>query len=151
MGPPRTDLLGGDFRSLYLGWLAALQAGEIEADDPEPRVPTGIKRLSASLRSMAEFLRIDAKLLKAVAASDVGEPPSAPSRKDLAAWIHSLAGAKKDEFLLQLADFDSPHLRGTLLQQFRRAETKKATSKDVTTSKTRRRTAGELLAAAGLG
>jgi hypothetical protein len=54
--PLRTDLLGGDFRSLYLGWLAALQAGEIGNDDPEPCVPPGMKRLSASLRSMAEFL-----------------------------------------------------------------------------------------------
>ena len=57
--PLRTDLLGGDLRSLYLGWLAALQAGEIEDNEREPPVPPGMKRLSASLRSMADFLRID--------------------------------------------------------------------------------------------
>ena len=87
----RADLLNGDLRSLYLGWLAAAQAGDVDEEETEPAVPPGLKRLSASLTSLADFLRIDQKLLKVAAASDVGKPPVEPSRAELARWVKNTA------------------------------------------------------------
>jgi hypothetical protein len=82
----RSDLVAGDLRCLYIGWLAGLRAGmlddeleedagdddimEVEEDeqdqpdddDLEPPVPTGLGRLSAPLQSLADFLRVDKDL-----------------------------------------------------------------------------------------
>lgn len=55
----RTDLGRGDRRALYLGWLLCAQSGDLDDDDLEPPVPAGLAKLSASLESLAEFLRID--------------------------------------------------------------------------------------------
>ena len=57
--PLRADIIGGDHRSLYLGWLLRVQAGELEADDPEPPCPPGLAKLSASLEHFAAFFQID--------------------------------------------------------------------------------------------
>ena len=140
--PLRADLLGGDVRSLYLGWLAALQAGEIDDDEVEPPLPPSMKHLSASLQSLADFLRIDAKLLKAAAALDESKPQAAPSQTDLSRWIKLLPPPKKDKILLQLIKNDSPHLRETLLQQFRQSQVKTVGTKTDKKSVAVRRTAG---------
>ena len=48
---------GGDFRSLYLGWLASLQAGELgDNDEVEPPVPPGTESNSRRrLGDLADF------------------------------------------------------------------------------------------------
>jgi len=148
--PLRSDLLGGDLRSVYLGWLAAAQTGELDEDETEPPVPPGLKRLSASQRSLADFLRIDSKLLQIAAASDVSKRPAAPSRADLSRWITALPASEKTEALLQLVEGEAPHLREQLLQRFRQSFVKKSPTKYAKAERTARRTVGELLAAAGL-
>jgi hypothetical protein len=40
--PLRAELLRGDRRVAYLAWLLAVQAGELDPDTPEPRVPHGL-------------------------------------------------------------------------------------------------------------
>lgn len=67
--PVRADLLRGDLRALYLGWLLSAQDGVLSDDDKEPPVPAGLNQLSASLESVREFLRIDADLVVAAGAS----------------------------------------------------------------------------------
>jgi len=65
----RAELARGDLRALYLGWLLRAQSGELDDDDTEPPVPPGLGQLSASLESLAEFLRIDDDLLHVAAES----------------------------------------------------------------------------------
>jgi len=55
----RSELVRGDLRVLYLGWLLRVQTGELDDNDLEPPVPPGLGQLSASLGNLAEFLRID--------------------------------------------------------------------------------------------
>ena len=43
----REELLNGDFRSLYLGWLSGLY-GDVEDEEPEPPVPAGLRTLTAA-------------------------------------------------------------------------------------------------------
>ncbi len=147
--PLRADLLNGDLRAVYLGWLAAAQNGVFNADDVEPPMPPGLKQLSASLKSLAEFLRIKEPLLKVAASTSPVPVASRPAKGDLARWIANLPIAEKDKILLQLAEGDFPHLSMRLLRRFRESRGKQPVAKD-SKVKRLRRTVGELLVAAGL-
>lgn len=70
----RSELAHGDLRALYIGWLQCAQSGELEPTDLSPPVPPGLAKLSASLTSLAEFLRIDRTLIR------VAAEPAAKSR-----------------------------------------------------------------------
>jgi hypothetical protein len=48
----RGDLLRGDFRCLYLGWLFSVQNGEFSDEVLEPPVPAGLRELSAQYDSL---------------------------------------------------------------------------------------------------
>ena len=147
----RTDLLNGDLRCLYLGWLAAAQTGELDGDAVEPPVPPGLHRLSSPLKSLADFLRIDKKLLKTAAKSSRAEVVSQkPLKKELAGWIAKLPVAEKDKILVQLAEGNDPHLSMNLLQRFRESRGKQSINEKIEKDRPQR-TVSELLAAAGLG
>lgn len=70
----RADLLAGDSRGLYLAWLGSVQGGERRPADREPPRPPGLQRLTGTLHSLAEFLRLDPHLL-AVARAAPGRRP----------------------------------------------------------------------------
>ncbi len=63
----RSELAHGDLRALYLGWLLCAQSGELDPADLSPPVPPGLTKLSASLTSVAEFLRVDKTLVRVAA------------------------------------------------------------------------------------
>lgn len=63
----RDELMRGDLRPLYLGWLAAgdaLQDGMLE-----PEVPSGLAELSPAQQALVEFLEIAPDLLAAASMS----------------------------------------------------------------------------------
>jgi hypothetical protein len=66
----RDELLRGDLRPLYLGWLAGVCAGEIVDEAIEPSPPPGLSRLTAAQQALVEFLEIDQDLLAAAACGD---------------------------------------------------------------------------------
>jgi hypothetical protein len=112
--PLRADLASGDWRALYLGWLAGAAADMIE-EEMEPPVPPGLGHLSASLSDLARFLRIDDDLL-AIAATASAAAPQAPGTDDLQQWIGNLPTAEKDALLLRLAT-DPAHARAEILRR----------------------------------
>ena len=59
----RSELLCGDLRCLYLGWLRCAQCEEVGGKELEPPVPAGLDELSAPLHSLIEFLGIDEDLV----------------------------------------------------------------------------------------
>ncbi|MCX5545343.1 hypothetical protein M3A49_38930 [Paraburkholderia sp. CNPSo 3076] len=65
--PVRDELLGGDARPLYLGWLARLGNDELHDDEIEPPVPAGLQALTPAQVALAEFLMLDADWLAAAA------------------------------------------------------------------------------------
>ena len=95
----RADLLRGDFRCLYLGWLSCVENGEFSGDALEPPVPAGLRELSAPLDSLIEFLGINEDLIE-VAASASEPLRAGPSRKELATWIRGLPEKEKDYLLV---------------------------------------------------
>lgn len=117
--PLRTDLMQGDLRSLYLGWLA----GAFEEDDePEAPVPPGLSQLSGPIESLAGFMRIDPDLLETAAKGDGGSPPAGPSPEDVARWVKRLPASEKNGLLSQLLLGEPPasHALGSLRQRFRK-------------------------------
>ena len=120
----RADLMRGDHRALYLGWLAGVQtqAGydedeeDIDGEELEPPVPPGLGKLSGPLRELADFLRIDDELIEVAAAGSTGEAPAGPSRDDMAKWVKSLPAVIKDDALVRfLAEEGDLALRAELL------------------------------------
>lgn len=116
--PVRSELATDDRRLLYLAWLLSVEAGELANDELEPAVPPGLARLSASLYSLVEFLRLDEDLL--AVAAEASEPLSTiePSTAELTRWVTRLPEQEKDTLLARLADGD-PHLRMELSRRSR--------------------------------
>ena len=148
----RAELMRGDTRALYLGWLASfwargwLNKKDLDGDDPvEPPVPPGLAKLSAPLQELASFLRVDDELIEAAAAGNDGEPPAEPSRTELARWVKGLSASAKDAYLLRfLAEEGDLLLRTELTNRFRKATVRKG-ARPAPAAK--RRTVAQLLAA----
>lgn len=68
LAPLRDDLLRGDLRPLYLGWLAGAASGELGDDALEPEVPPGLSELTPQQQALVEFLEIDPDMLAAAMA-----------------------------------------------------------------------------------
>lgn len=115
--PIRASLMHGDHRALYLGWLLAVQAGEVDEDEPEPAVPPGLSELDASLDQLVQFLRIDTDLIAAAAEHSAAKPSTSLSKSDITAWLSTLPAKKKDALLAILVADDDPHLVVELQQQ----------------------------------
>ncbi|MGP4086487.1 hypothetical protein [Streptomyces sp. KR55] len=124
----RDELATGDLRPLYLAWLSALTAWELEDDDeeeyhtcPEPPVPAGLGELTASQAALADFLRVDADLLAVAAQASSAAPKKSarPTKKELAPLIAALPQKEKDALLLRLALGPEPRLRTDLMHRLR--------------------------------
>jgi hypothetical protein len=115
----RSDLLRGDLRCLYLGWLHSVECHEFSEDALEQPVPAGLRELSAPLYSLIEFLGIDEDLVE-VAASASAPLEDGPSRKVLATWVRGLPASEKDDLLIDFLSESSERCRLEFLQRFQR-------------------------------
>ena len=99
----RNDLLTGDYRCLYLGWLKALSLyGEDDEEAlEEPPVPAGLGKLTPALWRFASFLGLDPNLIKSAAKASQAEPITV-SDGALRQAIAKLSRGEADEFLLRL-------------------------------------------------
>lgn len=147
----RDELIRGDYRALYLGWLASLPPGTDWGDDVEetdahePPVPSGLAKLSSPLRSLAEFLRIDDALIDVAAKGSAGEAAATPSRPDLERWVEQLPVAEKNAYLARfLAEDGDVLLRAELARRLREATASRSASPG---GDANRRTIAELLEA----
>jgi hypothetical protein len=117
--PVRAELMAGDFRLLYLAWLLAVQHHEVDEDSLEPLVPPGLGQLSAALRAVVEFLRIDPDLV-AVAAEGSAPLSCDDTIAELPRWLAQLPVESKDTLLLRVAQGDGVRVRAELLACCRR-------------------------------
>ncbi|MDB5351818.1 MAG: hypothetical protein JWN86_3065 [Planctomycetota bacterium] len=145
----RDELMRGDLRALYIGWLATLDADECDADEcdddgREPPVPPGLGSLSAAQSALAEFLRVDPTLIEVAASGSAGEPPTEPSPSDVSRWVKGLPEAEKEAYLLRfLAGEGDLAIRAEVSRRFRESTAPKPTRHS---PKTEGRTIAEILA-----
>ena len=100
LAPLRDELLRGDMRSLYLGWLAGVSAGEVDEDVTEPLPPRGLSRLTTAQQSLAEFLEISRDLITAAALPDQQTADlDTKSDPEVDTWIAELPTAEKTAVL----------------------------------------------------
>jgi hypothetical protein len=116
--PARGQLATGDLRLLYLGWLLAVEAEELDDDQQEPPVPPNLAVLDGPLRSLVDFLHLDEDLLAVATETSQRQHTTAPSAPELASWIASIPEADNDALLLRVVHGDAVHLRTELLRRF---------------------------------
>ena len=63
----RSELMRGDYRSLYLVWLAAIEDDDVAEGTEGIPVPAGLGDLTASQSALCDFLRLEPYLVKAAA------------------------------------------------------------------------------------
>ncbi|MBU0990237.1 MAG: hypothetical protein KJ823_08610, partial [Proteobacteria bacterium] len=115
----RSDILHGDYRCLYLGWLFCAQMGDFEDDGFEPSVPANFGNLNGPLKSFVDFMRIDADLVAVAAENSASkELHQAIDQKALSGWISNLPEKEKDDALLRLIKDHDPHLTAELVQRY---------------------------------
>jgi hypothetical protein len=86
--PLRDELLRGDLRPLYLGWLAAAGRGELKDAESEPEVPPGLGSLSPAQIALVAFVEIDPDMLAAAQAGSAKlSTGSAVRGNRLDAWL----------------------------------------------------------------
>ncbi len=143
----RADLMRGDVRSLYLGWLLCAQDEAFDEEELEPPVPPGLGKLTPPLESLASFLGLEEDLLKAAAKLRPALPGDARiSRSRLEAWINAMPEKEKNTLLLELTEKDIPNARNVLLQRFEHA--RNPARHHVGLQEPTRRTVGHILASA---
>ena len=114
LGPLRSDLLSGDYRLLYLIWLAAVGSGLVRDDALEPLA--GLGPMTAGLQAFADFFRIDPDLVRAAAEASPGALEAEAVRIALKA-----IPAKDMTDLLERLVAGDPHVTAELKSRVRRA------------------------------
>ena len=105
LAPVRAEIAGGDFRPLFLGWLASLYIGAEDNDGAVPPVPDGLEDLTPAQTRLAEYLRVDDDIL--AAAANHSAPPKAPTMS-MEAWVASLPVNQKDDFIAAVLSGSDP-------------------------------------------
>lgn len=89
--PIREELLRGDLRSLYIGWLAAVAKEMIDDEELEPLSLEGLGSLTPAQQALAEFLEVDSDLL---AGAGMGNPDSEQyeqKKEMMEKWLNTLS------------------------------------------------------------
>jgi len=139
----RSELVRGDLRVLYLGWLLRAQTGELDDNDVEPPVPPGLGQPNASLGNLAEFLRINRDLLHVSAVNSQPLRDMTLDHDEVRGWIDKLATKEKDELIADLILHGDQAVAVQLMQRYLAER-----STDITMASTNKRTVGEIRRAA---
>lgn len=118
LAPVRDELLRGDLRSLYIGWLATVSWGITDDDDSEPIQVNGLGQLTSAQRSLAEFLEVDDDLL---AGAGIGSPAAQDekaTRKEMDSWIDELTKDEISEILKQILSGKGRQAERAVLNRF---------------------------------
>lgn len=112
--PLRQEISCSDYRLFYLGWLLAVQDGDIASTTKEPPVPLGLGSLSPALNEFVTIFGLDLDLLNSAAASS-GEMPDICT-DDIEPCVAGLSESEKCDWLCQLALDSDPNLQARFLQ-----------------------------------
>ena len=121
LAPLRNEIMLGDNRALYLGWLFNVDYGTVVESDVEPPLPPGLRSLTAPQRALMEFLRLDPQLVAAAAEHSEPKADSELSAKDIRDYVKMLPPAKRDPLVNGHLLCKDPQLRLKTLRQIVKA------------------------------
>ncbi len=113
LAPLREELLRGDLRSLYLGWLAAVSMELVDAEEVEPMALDGLGTFTAAQQALAEFLEVDIDLLEGVGLGGRDLPP-----QEVDDWLAGLPSAEANVLLRQLLSGEGAQAERVLKTRF---------------------------------
>jgi len=116
--PIRDELLRGDLRSLYIGWLAAVSREMVDDDEMEPISVKGLGQLSPAQLALAEFLEVDEDLLAGAGMGSPAAQDEEVSQKEMDAWIDGLPGDEVKAVLKQILAGQGQQAERTLKNRF---------------------------------
>ena len=140
--PLRDELIAGDTRALYAGWLAGVMDERVDEGALEPPVPAGLGDPSPALQALIDFLFIDPHLFAAAAERSPKLPARAQRKRAAMEWVTRLSDTRRDTLLANLLVDGAPQELAKLRKQFR------ATSTIYRPAAGRRRRANSILARA---
>jgi hypothetical protein len=118
LSPVRDELLRGDLRSLYIGWLAAVAGQMMDDDELEPAVISGLGGLTAAQQALADFLEVDPDLLAGAGVGRSAAQSGDISEKDVDKWIEALPRVEVNSILKQLIEGKGQQAERTFINRF---------------------------------
>lgn len=116
--PLRDELLRGDTRPLYLGWLASACNEHLADEDIEPPLPAGLLTLTPAQEALVEFLTIDPDWLDAAAEASAESTTHAESDSDVDSWLDTQTSADMRAVLRQLLEGRSREIERAVRARF---------------------------------
>jgi len=104
LAPVRDELLRGDLRSLYIGWLSAVAGEMVDDDEMEPLSVGGLANLTAAQQALAEFLEVDPDLLAGAGMGSPAAQETQVSRGEMEKWIDALPREEVHSILIHLLE-----------------------------------------------
>ena len=142
--PIRANLISGDYRSLYLGWLSCVQSNKLEEKNIEPLIPAGLNEMTPELKNLVDFLRIDNSLLEIAAKNSATLKDKKEQKEEIRDWIQSLSHSDRDNLLVEFVQDNTSIYEQPLIQNL-----KKKLNQNILSSQSNR-TVGDLLKASGV-
>jgi len=118
LAPVRDELLRGDIRSLYIGWLAAVTGEMMDDDDLEPLPIDGLGSLTAAQQALAEFLEVDKDFLAGAGMGRPAPQDEEPSQQEKDEWINGLPRDEVTNLLNLLLDGKGQQAERTIKNRF---------------------------------
>jgi leucyl aminopeptidase len=118
LAPVRDELLRGDIRSLYIGWLSAVTREMIDDDETEPLPMQGLGNLTVAQQALAEFLEVDEDILAGAGMGSPARQDEGHSQQEMDEWIDGLARDEVTVLLKQLLVGRGQQAERTLKNQF---------------------------------
>ena len=116
--PLREELLRGDWRGLYIGWLAGVAAGEVEDDQLEPPAPAGLKQFTPAQLALAAFLAVDFDVLTAAAMGSPDAAVDASAPGEMETWLDTVPPDEARDVLRQLLAGEGQRAERSLKARF---------------------------------
>jgi hypothetical protein len=118
LAPVRDELLRGDLRSLYIGWLAAVSREMMDDGEIEPISVNGLGQLTSAQQALAEFLEVDEDLLAGAGMGSPAAQDEEVSQKEMDAWINDLPGDEVKAVVKQLLSGQGQQAERSLKSRF---------------------------------
>lgn len=118
LAPVRDELLRGDLRSLYIGWLQAVTGEMVDDDAMEPLCVSGLGNLTGAQQALAEFLEVDPDLLAGAGMGCPAAKDREVSPQEMNEWIDTLPRDEVNSILMQLLEGKGRQAEQSLRNRF---------------------------------
>lgn len=115
----RADILNGDYRSLYLGYLLSKKLDEKKAKGKEIEISPNLASLTPALKSFVKFIYLEPSIIKDAIKTSKTDESVLDNDSLLINWIGKTNSKTKNDIIYSFLKDTNPTLRIELLKKFR--------------------------------